>query len=333
MKRRSLLALAPASAVAQPAGRAAAQPAGWPDRPITLVSPFLAGGSTDIVARIIAERAAARMGGTTRIIVENRAGAGGSIGSEWVKNRAPDGYTWLLASASSHGTNPAALPAHTPYDPVADFSPIAILGDAPMVLAVPYNSRFRTAQELWAFARANPGALSWGTSGAGGIGHLTGEFMRVMAGDFRTEFIPYRGGSGVLEALAKSEVDYALEVLASSAPALRDNISRGLAVTSRARHPLFPDIPTMAECGLEGFEIATWNIIVGPRGMEAGLVRHINAQINGVLTDPVAAARLVTAGLDAIPGGSTPESTAAFIRAEVAKFRDIVARAGLRLGR
>jgi len=324
MRRRALLAALPAAA--------AAQPAGWPDRPITLISPFLAGGSTDIVARIVAERVAARMGGNTRIIVENRAGAGGSIGSEWVKNRAPDGYTWLLASASSHGTNPAALPAQTPYDPVADFTPLAVLGDAPMVLAVPNASRFRTAQELWAFARANPGALSWGTSGAGGIGHLTGEFMRVLAGGFRAEFIPYRGGSGVLEALAKSEIDYALEVLASSAPALRDNISRGLAVTSTARHQLFPDIPTMQECGLAGFEIATWNVIVGPRGIEPGLARFINNQINGVLNDPIAQQRLVTAGLDPRPG-STPESTAAYIADEVAKFRDIVARAGLRLGR
>lgn len=324
MKRRALLAVLPAAA--------AAQPAGWPDRPITLISPFLAGGSTDIVARIIAERVAARMGNNTRIIVENRAGAGGSIGAEWVKNRAPDGYTWLLASASSHGTNPAALPGQTPYDPVTDFTPIAVLGDAPMVLAVPNNSRFRTAQELWAFAHANPGALSWGTSGAGGIGHLTGEFMRVMAGGFRAEFIPYRGGSGVLEALAKSEIDYALEVLASSAPALRDNISRGLAVTTRARHPLFPDIPTMQECGLDGFEIATWNVIVGPRGMNPGLTRFISAQINGVLNDPIAQQRLVTAGLDPLPG-STPDSTADFIAREVAKFRDIVARAGLHLGR
>ena len=324
MKRRALLAGLPAAA--------AAQPAGWPDRPITLLSPFLAGGSTDIVARIVAERVGARIGNNARVIVENRAGAGGSIGAEWVKNRAPDGYTWLLASASSHGTNPAALPGQTPYDPVADFTPLAVLGDAPMVLAVPYTSRFRTAQDLFTFARANPGALSWGTSGAGGIGHLTGEYMRVLAGGFQAEFIPYRGGSAVLEALAKSEIDFALEVLASSAPALRDNISRGLAVTKPLRHPLFPEIPTMQEAGLAGFDIATWNVIVGPRGIEPGLARFINGQINGVLNDPVAQQRLVTAGLDPMPG-STPESTAQFIATEVSKFRDIVARAGLRLGR
>lgn len=324
MKRRALLAALPAAA--------SAQPAGWPDRPITLVSPFLAGGSTDIVARIIAERVAARMGGNARIIVENRAGAGGSLGSDWVRQRQPDGYTWLLASASSHGTNPAALPAHTPYDPVADFTPLAILGDAPMVLAVPFNSPFRTAQELFGFARANPGRLSWGTSGAGGIGHLTGEYMRVLAGGFNAEFIPYRGGSAVLEALAKSEIDYALEVLASSAPALRDNISRGLAVSKPHRHPLFPQIPTMQEVGLADFDIATWNLIVGPRGIEPGLARSINAHINAVLSDPPARERLVTAGLDPLPG-STPETTAEFIRTEVAKFRRIVERAGLRLGR
>lgn len=325
MRRRALLGLALASP-------ALAQVAGWPDRPITFISPFLPGGSTDIVARIVAERVAAYLGGNARIIVENRAGAGGSIGSDWVKNRAPDGYTWLLASASSHGTNPAAIPHQTPYDPVADFTHLAILGDAPMVLATPFGSRFRTAQDLFAFARANPGRLSWGTSGAGGIGHLTGEYMRYAAGNFQAEFVPYRGGSQVAEALAKAEIDYALEVLASAAPTLRDNFSRGLAVTALARHPLFPNIPTMIEAGLPGFQIATWNIVAAPRGMDPGLARHINAALNEVLRDPVAANRLVVAGLDPIQG-STPETTRDYVAAQVAQFRDIVSRTGLRLGR
>ena len=328
MQRRMLLSLA-GLGLATPA---LAQTAGWPDRPITFVSPFLPGGSTDIVARIIAERVASRFGPNTRIIVENRAGAGGSIGSEWVKNRAPDGYTWLLASASSHGTNPAAIPHQTPYDPVADFTHLAILGDAPMVLATPTNSRFPNAQALFAFARANPGRLSWGTSGAGGIGHLTGEYMRFAAGNFQAEFVPYRGGSQVAEALAKAEIDYAVEVLASAAPTLRENLSRGLAVTALTRHPLFPNIPTMVEAGLPDFQIATWNIVAAPRGMDPGLANHISAAINDVLRDPLAVQRLVTAGLDPLPG-STPETTRDYVAAQVAKFRDIVQRTGLRLGR
>jgi tripartite-type tricarboxylate transporter receptor subunit TctC len=325
MHRRALLALP----LATPA---LAQPAGWPDRPITFVSPFLPGGSTDIVARIVADRVAPRLGPNARIIVENRAGAGGSIGSDWVRQRAPDGYTWLLASASSHGTNPAAIPHQTPYDPVADFTHLAVLGDAPMVLAVPGSSRFRTAQELFAFGRANPGRLTWGTSGAGGIGHLTGEFMMFRAGGIRAEFVPYRGGAQVAEALVKAEIDFALEVLASAAPSLRENHSRGLAVSAAQRHPLFPDIPTMQEVGLENFLISTWNLVLAPRGMDTGLARHINAAINEVLRDPVAAQRLVTAGLDPLPG-STPETTRDYVAQQVALFRGIVQQTGLRLGR
>ncbi len=326
MYRRTLLAL---PALAAPA---LAQPAGWPDRTISFISPFLPGGSTDIVARIMADRVAPRLGNNARIIVENRAGAGGSLGSDWVRQRAPDGFTWLLASASSHGTNPAAIPHQTPYDAVNDFTHLAVLGDAPMVLAVPGNSRFRTAQELFEFGRANPGRLSWGTSGAGGIGHLTGEFMRFRAGGFQAEFVPYRGGSQVQEALAKGEVDYALEVLASSAPGLREGHARGLAVTAAQRHALFPNIPTMHEAGLENFRMATWNIISAPRGMDAGLARHISAAINDVLRDAVAAQRLATAGLDVKPD-STPDSTRQFVADQVALFRDVVQQTGLRLGR
>ncbi|MCX7932891.1 MAG: tripartite tricarboxylate transporter substrate binding protein [Rhodovarius sp.] len=324
--RRSILAL---PALAAPA---LAQPAGWPDRPIVFVSPFLPGGSTDIIARIIADRVAPRLGPQARIIVENRAGAGGSIGSEWVRQRPPDGYTWLLASASSHGTNPAALPHQTPYDPVDGFTHLAVLGDAPLVVGVPANSRFRTLQELIAFARAHPGRLSWGSSGAGGIGHLAGEYLRVAAGGFQAEYVPYRGGSQVAEALTKAEIDFAMEVLASAAPTMRANLSRGLAVTGSERHPLFPDIPTVAESGLPGYEIRTWNTVAAPRGMDLGLARHINAALNEVLREPQTVQRLEIAGLDPRPG-STVESTRQFVADQVALFRDIVQRAGLRIGR
>jgi len=326
MKRRALLGALAAPAVAS------AQPAGWPDRPITLVVPFLAGGSTDIAARILAERISPRLGPQARVIVENRAGAGGAVGSEWVKNRAPDGAVLLLGTASSHGSNPAALPRQTPYDPVADFTPIALVGGGPMVLVVPGTSRFRTPQELFAHIRANPGQDSWATSGAGGIGHLTGEYMKIAAGGLVAEHVPYRGGSAVMEALAKGEVQYSLEVLASTAAHLRDGLSRGLAVTSLARHPLFPEIPTLNESGLPGFEVTTWNVLLAPRGMEPGLARHISTQVNAVLAEPDAARRLREAGVDpAAP--STPDSTRAFLTAELEKFRRIVDQAGIQLGR
>lgn len=328
LPRRGLPLLA-AAALAAPGARAQA---GYPDRPISVVVPFLAGGSTDIAARILSERMAPKLGPNARMVVENRAGAGGSVGSEWVRHRPADGYTLLVASASALGTNPAALPQQTPYDPVEDFTPIAIVGGGPIVLVVPAASRFRTARALLDAVKAEPGRYTWATSGAGGIGHLTGEYLKIMAGGLQAEHVPYRGGSAVMEALAKGEVDYSLEVLASTASHLRDGLSRGLAVSSLARHPLFPDIPTLDELGLKGFEVTTWNVLVGPRGLPAEVVAALSRAARATLAEPEVAGRMGQAGVDPAPE-STPESTRAFLAAERDKFRDIVRRANIRLGR
>jgi tripartite-type tricarboxylate transporter receptor subunit TctC len=333
LPRRLLLSTALAAPFVGQAGvvgQALAQ--AWPERPISVVVPFLAGGSTDIAARILAERMAPKLGPQARIIVENRAGAGGSVGTEWVRHRPADGYTLLLASASALGTNPAALPQTTPYDPVEDFSQIAVVGGGPMVLVVPAASPFKTAQELLAAVKAAPGRYTWATSGAGGIGHLTGEYLKIRAGGLKAEHVPYRGGSAVMEALAKGEVDYSLEVLASVASHVRDGLSRGLAVSSLQRHPLFPEIPTLDECGLKGFEITTWNILVGPRGLPPEIAMTLSRGVAAALADGNTAERLAAAGVDPAKPG-TPAETRAFLAAEVAKFRAIVKEAGLTLGR
>lgn len=332
LPRRSLPLLS-AAALWRPTGAAAQSSSNFPERPITVVVPFLAGGSTDIAARILAERMGPLLGPAGRLIVENRGGAGGSVGAEWVRHRPADGYTLLLGSASALATNPAALPATTPYDPVEDFTQIAVVGGGPMVLVVPASSRFRTATELFAAVKAQPGRFTWATSGAGGIGHLTGEYLKIEAGGLTAEHVPYRGGSAVMEALAKAEVDYSLEVLASTASHLRDGLSRGLAVSSRARHPLFPDIPTLDELGLKGFEITTWNILAGPRGVPPETVATLSRAARAALAEPGVRERLAAAGVDPAEANTTPESTRAFLRSEVAKFRSIVERAGLKLGR
>ncbi|WP_237215522.1 Bug family tripartite tricarboxylate transporter substrate binding protein, partial [Falsiroseomonas oryziterrae] len=272
MHRRDLLRAAPLLALPLPAF---AQPA-FPDRPIALVVPFTAGGSADIAARILAERMAPRLGANARIVVENRAGAGGSLGADHVRRQAPDGHTLLLATASSHGTNPAALPAQTPYDPVADFTPLAIVGGGPMVVVVPGRSPHRTLPDLLNAIRARPGALSFGTSGAGGIGHLTAEYLLFRAGNLRAEHIPYRGGAQVLAAMAAGELDFSVEVLASAAPHVRDGTSRALAVTVPRRHPMFPDLPSVAEFGMPDVEITTWNLLLAPRGLPDPLVARLN---------------------------------------------------------
>lgn len=304
----------------------------WPSRPIVFTIPFLPGGSADLLARLVAERMMPRLGAGARIVVENRAGAGGTIGSDHVKRQPADGHAILLATPSTHGTVPALQPASTPYDPIADFTPVAIMGRAPIALAVPRDSPHRDPQALLAALRAEPGKMSWGSSGSGSVGHLAGELMALLGGGLQAEHIPYRGGAGVAEALTKGEVQYAWEPLGSLATAAKDGLFRIIAVGSTARHPLFPEVPTMQEAGLRGFEATTWNVMVGPRGLPAEIVGRLSAASNAALAEEDVKARLAAAGIDAV-SDSTPASTGAFLAAEYAKFRDIVARANLRAPR
>jgi tripartite-type tricarboxylate transporter receptor subunit TctC len=326
MHRRALLAT-PFLLPALPLGAQAA----FPDRPISVVVGFLPGGSVDTGTRLLIERMAPRLAPNTRMIVENRPGAGGSVGAEFVARQNPDGHLLTMSSASSHATNPAALPDTVRYDPVADFTHIAILGGGPLVIAVPGSSPHRTVAELVNAAKAARAPMLWGSSGSGGIGHLTGELFAHRSG-FRGEYVPYRGGAAVLEAMKKAEIDFSFEVLASALPHLRDGSSRPLAVTSPARHPQLPDVPSLHEAGLTGFDIITWNVLQGPRGIPAPVTERLNRAAMEALADPELRRRLVTAGIDPAEP-STPESTRAFVAAELEKFRSIVRETGLRLGR
>ncbi|WP_424811065.1 Bug family tripartite tricarboxylate transporter substrate binding protein [Roseococcus sp. YIM B11640] len=325
MNRRTLLA-----APALLAWPAQAQP-NYPDRPINVVVGFLAGGSTDIAARLLVDRMAPHLSPNARMIIDNRPGAGGSIGAEYVARQNPDGYLLAVQSASSQGTNPAALPDTVRYDAVEDFSHIAILGGGPMLIIVPGSSPYRTVAELVAAAKAARSPLLWASSGIGGIGHLTGSLFAHRSG-FRGEYVPYRGGSAVLEAMRKAEIDFSAEVLASAYPHVRDGSSRPLAVTSLTRHPLLPDVPTLQECGLNGFEVVTWNLVQGPKGMPEPLLTRLNRAAMEALAEPTLRRRLADAGVDPAES-STPASTRAFAASELDKFRSIVRETGLTLGR
>ncbi|MGG5887573.1 Bug family tripartite tricarboxylate transporter substrate binding protein [Falsiroseomonas sp. HC035] len=330
--RRFALAGLAATPFAQVGAQAWAQGAGWPDRVISFTIPFPAGGSADLLARLVADRMAPLLGVGARMVVENRAGAGGTIGSDHVRRQPADGHAILLATPSTHGTVPALQPDTTPYDPIADFTAIAVLGRAPIALAVPNASPHRDPQSLIAALRANPGQASWGSSGSGSVGHLAGELMNLSAGGLRAEHIPYRGGAPLVEALTKGEVQYGWEPLGSLAAAARDGLFRIIGMGTAQRHPLFPDVPTMQEAGLDGFAASTWNVMLGPKGMPAAVVEKLNATANQVLAMPDVKARLATAGIDAV-SDSTPATTAAFVAGEFAKFKDIVARARLSLAR
>lgn len=306
--------------------------AAWPDRVISFTIPFPAGGSADLLARLVADRMAPVIGPGARIVVENRAGAGGTIGSDYVKRAPADGHAILLGTPSTHGTVPALQPDTTPYDPITDFTAIAILGRSPIALAVPTNSPHRDPQALLAWLRANPGRASWGSSGSGSVGHLAGELMSLSAGGVQAEHIPYRGGAPLVEALTKGEVQYGWEPLGSLAAGARDGLFRIIGMGSATRHPLFPDVATMQEAGLAGFAASTWNVMLGPKGMPPAIVTRLNAAANQVLATEDVKARLATAGIDAV-SDSTPATTAAFIAGEFGKFKDIVVRARLNLAR
>ena len=319
-------------AAAMTLAAATARAQSWPSRAIVLTVPFPAGGSADLLARMLADRMVPVLGPTARVIVENRAGAGGAIGSEAVRRQPPDGHALLLGTPSTHGTVPALQPDTTPYDPIGDFTAIAILGRAPIALAVPNASPWRDPQALIEGVRARPGTASWGSSGSGSVGHLAGELMNLLAGGLQAEHIPYRGGAPLVEALTKNEVNFGWEPLGSLTAAIRDGLFRCIGMGSATRHPLFPDVPTMQEAGLAGFEASTWNILLGPKGMPAETVARLNAAANAALAQPEMRERLATAGIDAV-ADSTPAQTAAFVAAELAKFKDIVARARLTLPR
>lgn len=303
----------------------------FPERPINVIVGFLAGGSTDIAARLLVDRMAPHLGPNARMVIDNRAGAGGSIGAEFLTRQAPDGYNIGVLSASSQGTNPAALPDTVRYDPVEDFSHIAILGGGPMLIMVPGSSPHRTIAELVNAAKSSSTAPLWASSGVGGIGHLTGSLF-AFRGGFRAEYVPYRGGSAVLEAMRKAEIDFSAEVLASAWPAIRDGATRPLAVTSLTRHPLIPDVPTMQECGFNGFEVVTWNLVQGPKGIPAPVLEKLNKAAMDALAEPTLRRRLADAGVDPAEP-STPASTRAFAASELEKFKSIVRETGLVIGR
>jgi tripartite-type tricarboxylate transporter receptor subunit TctC len=310
------------------AGHASAQ-AAWPAQPVTITVPFSPGGSADLLARLVAEHAAPALGGGARVVVENRAGAGGTIGANHVRRQQPDGYSLLLATPSTHGTVPAIQPDVVGYHPVNDFAPIAIMGRAPLALAVPTNSPHRDAASLIAWIRANPGRASWGSSGVGSIGHLTGELMNLLGNGLQAEHIPYRGGADVAAALAGGQITYAWEPIASLSPGFGAGHFRGIAVSTPARHPGFRDIGTMQEAGLSGFETSTWNVLVGPAGLPTALAQRINRAVNSALAVPAVRDRLGTAGVDAV-SDSTTESTRAFLASQFATYQDVVRRANLR---
>ncbi|WP_194724476.1 Bug family tripartite tricarboxylate transporter substrate binding protein [Noviherbaspirillum malthae] len=296
----------------------------YPNRPITLIVPFVAGGSTDLIARLIAQHAGAQLGQT--IIVENKGGAGGSLGMAAVKRSKPDGYTIGMASVSTHGSNPAVYKA-LPYDPIKDFTPVTNVAAVPSVFSVNPKVPAKTMKEFMEMARANPNKYTFASPGIGSLGHVNIENM-MMQGKFQLTHVPYKGaGQAVTDAIT-GQVDALTDNLSSSLPFIKQGKLRPLAVLSAKRSPELPDVPTYAELGLNMKE-AGWFGIVVPAGTPAAIVTRLNQAIHKGMEAPEFQRKLKEMG--GTPVQNTPEQFQSQIKAAIARYEEVAKKANISL--
>ncbi|MBS0390000.1 MAG: tripartite tricarboxylate transporter substrate binding protein [Proteobacteria bacterium] len=295
----------------------------YPTKPVTIVVPFAPGGAADTMARQLAERLNKRLG--QPVIVENKPGAGTMIASEYVAKAAPDGHTVLLA-ASSLGIAPA-LYSKVNYDPVKDFTPISQVASVVHVLEVHPSVPVKSVGELIAWLKANPGKANYGSVGAGTSTHLESELFNTMAGVKMTH-VPYKGSAPALMDLVGGNLQVMFDAWASSGPFVRDGKTRLLAVTTAQRSKILPDVPTVAESGLPGYEAMPWLGFVAPAGTPAAAVNRFHAELTEVLKEPEVQERFRNLGLDII--GNTPEQFAEFIKKDIVKWAKVVKESGAR---
>lgn len=316
LTRRGLLGAALALGLAGPSA------ADFPDRPVTLVIPFAAGGSTDVVGRIVAERMGAALG--QQIVVQNVGGAGGSLGAGQVAQADPDGYTILMGTVATHALNPLIL-KQKPYDPVADFAPISLLVVVPNVLAVNPELPVETVEELIALAKTEP--LAYASSGNGTPLHLSGELFKSMAG-IDLIHIPYKGSGPALTDVLGNQVPIIFDNLPSASGHITSGKLRALGVTTAERAPSFPDVPTIAET-LPGYETYTWNALFAPAGTPPEAIAKLNAAALAAMADPAVAARMEEFSATIV--ASSPEALAEHVAAEMTKWEPVVRDANVSL--
>jgi tripartite-type tricarboxylate transporter receptor subunit TctC len=322
--RRRLLAGLPAAALATTLTRPAGAQA-WPTRPVKLVIPFPAGGATDIIGRTLATRLGTALG--QQVVVENRPGAGGSIGADMVAKATADGYTVLMGTGSTHSVGPAINPK-MPYDAARDFAPVAHVANAPSVLVVGAGFPARTVQELVALLRRSPGRYNFGSSGIGTYPHLSAEMFKWRAGGLFVVHIPYRGTGLVITDLVSGQIAFLMDSVVSAQPHIRDGKVRPLAVSGERRSPSLPDVPTFAEAGIGGMDISNWFGAFVPAGTPPEVLARLNREINAALRAPEVLERLERAGAE--PAGGSPEQFARLIRADHENWKAVIKRAGIK---
>jgi tripartite-type tricarboxylate transporter receptor subunit TctC len=323
MNRRNVLGLAAAGTLAPLAARA--QAAAWPSAPARVVVPFAAGGPTDIPARLLADEMSKFL--PHRLVVENRTGSGVVIGTDLVAKAPKDGQT-ILYTTVGHAYLPGLF-ERLPFDPVADFTPAAFIGQIPQILLVNKDFPARTLPELITLLRANPGKYDYASSGNGGAVHLGTELFLFMAGRLQVNHISFRGSSAAVPEVLAGRIPMIFDVAAAALPYIQRGDLRPLAISTRTRMPYAPDIPTFIEGGVADFECYTWHMAMTPSGTPAATVNAINAAYNRALALPNVQERLSQMTMN-VTTNSTPESAARFLAAEMAKWTPVIRAAGIR---
>lgn len=293
----------------------------WPDRPIKMIVPFSAGSSSDTIARIVAIKMGERLG--QQVVVENRVGGSTIIGTDSVAKSAPDGYTLELANTTTHAAS-AALNATLPFDPVRDFAPVAMIGVSPFVLIGATQVTATTLKDFVALAKAKPGSLSYASAGTGTLAHLAGELFKSKAG-IEVTHVPYRGSAQSMIDLMQGRIDLSVSTIPPTLQHIRDGKLRAFATMSEKRNASLPEVPTVAEAGVPGCEVALWTAVVVPAGVPADIIKRLNAAVVAAVATPDIQQALTIQGVDPEPG--PPEAVSERIKADIVKWKDVVATA------
>ncbi len=321
---RSATVWLPALILTGLAGPAAAQ-APWPSKPINYVVPFAPGGNTDTLARLLSKDLQAGLGQT--IVIENKPGAGGNLGSDFVAKAAPDGYTILGGTISTHAINPSVYPK-MPYDAVKAFEPVVMIGSSPLVLVVNAATPYKTLQDVLAAARAKPGSLSFASAGNGTSPHMAMELLKSLTKTYLTH-LPYKGSAPAVSDVMAGHVPMLFDTLLVVGPHIKSGKLRPIAVASSHRLAALPDVPTAAEAGVKGLEVASWQAVFAPAGTPKAVIDRLNAEFVKAMKAPEVHKRLVEMAVE--PDGGPPEKLAAYQKAEIAKWAKVVKEQGIKL--
>ncbi|TDP73982.1 Bug family tripartite tricarboxylate transporter substrate binding protein [Roseateles toxinivorans] len=320
MQRRTLITASLLAGLAGLSNLALAQDA-WPSKPIKLIVPFAAGGTSDILGRLLGEKLQAALKQT--VIIENRAGAGGVVGADAVAKSPPDGYTLLLGTIASHAINPA-MKSKMPYDASKDFAHVALLGSISNVLLVGTDQPFKSVKDVITAAKAKPDSIAFASAGQGSSQHMSGELFKLLAGADLAH-VPYKGSAPAIQDLIGNQIPSSFETVTVALPHIQAGKVRALAVTSAQRSAALPNVPTMQEAGVPGFDVSSWQAMYAPAGTPVAIVTRLNSEIEKILAMPEVKARLDTLGL--VHNPLTPAQFADFNRQEIAKWTR-VAREG-----